>query len=198
MAVQTMEPISTEVKESKKGDGKMVVQTMGLMGRETLDKYITQAAKAADYEDGFGIAGCDLSRPKWWASYSLQGEEEQSPISRLQENLRSCALEAKRWKVVVPREYILYDLTTGEHPERPGIINLRELMAGLHISGVILRSTNNKNSRFNPNNGKDPFWEHKINGGLQEIERRQPVFAYRAKRSNILTAAFKRIFAPAF
>ena len=28
-----------------------------------LDEYVEQAARAAGYEDGFGVRGCDLSQP---------------------------------------------------------------------------------------------------------------------------------------
>ncbi len=38
---------------------------------------------------------------------------------------------------VVPHEYILYDLMTGEHLERPKVIYLRKLMAERQISGVV-------------------------------------------------------------
>ena len=40
-----------------------------------IDVYITQAAKAAEYENGFGISNCDLSKTTWWAAYQRQSQE---------------------------------------------------------------------------------------------------------------------------
>ena len=47
-------------------------QTTKVMSRERLDHYTSEAAKTADYEEGFAIAGCDLSLNHWWAAYSRQ------------------------------------------------------------------------------------------------------------------------------
>jgi len=102
-----------------------------------MDEYIVQAAKAADYEKGFGIQGCDLSKPIWWAAYCRQSLDEQGNNNRLPDYLRTCAMEAKRLAVIVPREYVLFDLMTGEHLERPKMIYLRKLMAERQISGVV-------------------------------------------------------------
>ena len=37
----------------------MVVQEIDVITKETMDKNIAEAAKAAAYETGFGVAGCD-------------------------------------------------------------------------------------------------------------------------------------------
>ena len=115
----------------------MVTQIIESITKEMIDEYIGQAAKAAGYENGFGITGCDLSLPVWWAAYCRQSLDEQSNNNRLPDYLRTCAIEAKRLGVVVPQEYVLFDLMTGEHLERPRIIYLRELMAQRQISGII-------------------------------------------------------------
>ena len=47
----------------------MVIQAIEPLSNEILDEYIAQAAKAAGYEKGFGIHGCDLSKTIWWAAY---------------------------------------------------------------------------------------------------------------------------------
>jgi hypothetical protein len=51
--------------------------------------------------------------------------------------LRTCAQEAKKLEVVVPREYVLDDIFTGEHLERPDMMWLRKLIAQRKIAGVI-------------------------------------------------------------
>jgi hypothetical protein len=45
-----------------------MVQTMEVMSRERIDRYVSEAAKAAGYEEGFGVMGCDLTRNHWWAA----------------------------------------------------------------------------------------------------------------------------------
>lgn len=40
-----------------------------------LDKLIDAAAKAAGYEHGFGVRGCDLNQERWWAG-SLRSPEQ--------------------------------------------------------------------------------------------------------------------------
>jgi hypothetical protein len=102
-----------------------------------MDEYIIQAAKAAGYEKGFGIQGCELSKPTFWVAYQRQSQEDQYHNNRLPDYLHTCAIEAKRLNVTVPREYILYDLITGEHLERPAMIQLRKLMAEHRIAGII-------------------------------------------------------------
>ena len=103
-----------------------------------MDDWIQAAARSVGYNDGFGVKGCDLSRDDWWAGYTRQSEEEQRSNNRLPEYLRTCAAEAKRLGVIVPREYVFYDVVSGEHLERPGMIRLRqELARGSQIAGVI-------------------------------------------------------------
>jgi hypothetical protein len=99
--------------------------------------YIKQASEAADYKQGFGVTGCDLTQGSFWAAYQRQSQEEQVNNNRLPDYLHTCALEAKKLNVIIPREYVLYDLVTGEHLERPSMIKLRKLMAERRIAGVI-------------------------------------------------------------
>ena len=37
---------------------------------DEMDLIIASAAKAAGYEQGFGITGCDLTEDGWWAAYA--------------------------------------------------------------------------------------------------------------------------------
>ena len=53
-------------------------QTVEVMSKERLDHYITEAAKAAGYEQGFGIPGCDLRLKQWTVAYARQSSEEQA------------------------------------------------------------------------------------------------------------------------
>ena len=53
----------------------MATQTEAPVGREIMDEYVAQAARAAGYEQGFGIQNCDLSQPVWWAAYCRQSPE---------------------------------------------------------------------------------------------------------------------------
>ena len=92
----------------------MIVQTLEPITKETLDEYITQAGKAVDYERGFGIQGCDLSKPIWWAGYCRQSLDQQTQNNRLPEYLLTIAKMAREQGIVVPREYIFYDHETGE------------------------------------------------------------------------------------
>jgi len=114
-----------------------MLQTKEVISQEQLDCHIEGATRAAGYEDGFGIQGCDLGKPIWWAAYIRQSLEEQSQNNRIPDYLRTCAQEAKRLGVTVPREYILYDAATGEHLERPSMMHLRRLMTERRIAGVI-------------------------------------------------------------
>ena len=103
-----------------------------------MDDWIHAAAKSVGYEEGFGVKGCNLSQDHWWSAYTRQSNEEQRNNSRLAEYLRTCAAEAKRLGVIVPRDYVFYDVVTGEHLERPGMIHLRrELAPAQRIAGVI-------------------------------------------------------------
>ena len=115
------------------------VGSMDLMTSSDMDTWIEAAARSAGYEHGFGVKGCDLSRADWWAVYVRQSTEEQRQNNRVPEYLFTCAREAKRLDVKVPREYILYDAVTGEHLERPNMIHLRhELVPQRRITGVII------------------------------------------------------------
>ncbi len=109
----------------------------GPISAEELDEMVQNAAKAAGYEEGFGLKGCDLTKPVWWAAYTRQSLEQQAQNNRLSDYLRTCALEAKTLGGMVPREYVLYDAVTGEHLERPNMIHLRRLMAERRIARVI-------------------------------------------------------------
>ena len=115
----------------------MAIRKTEVITKELMDKYVAEAASAAGYEKGFGIVGCDLSLKLWWVAYCRQSLDEQGNNNRLPDYLRTCALEAKRLDVVVPREYVLFDLMTGEHLERPRMMYLRKLMADRRIAGVI-------------------------------------------------------------
>ena len=117
-----------------------MTETLSSEAIESNEMYqlIDSAAKAAGYEQGFGVTGCDLSESRWWAAYTRQSTEEQRNNNRLAEYLLTCAREAKALGVVVPREYILYDAVTGEHLERPNMVYLRqELIGNREIAGVI-------------------------------------------------------------
>ncbi len=116
----------------------MVVQEIEYVTAEMLDGYIAQAAQAANYEKGFGIRGCDLSIPIWWAGYCRQSLEQQSHNNRLPEYLLTLAKMAKEQGVVIPREYVFYDHVGGEHLDRPGMQFLRhELMDRKKILGIL-------------------------------------------------------------
>ena len=120
--------------------------------RNEMDRWIESAAKSVGYEDGFGIEGCDLTESQWWLAYVRQSTEDQKGNNRLPEYLRTCAEEAKRLGVTVPREYILYDIVTGEHLERPGMVHLprihrrtgmddvRTAEGGEGVTGVMIRA----------------------------------------------------------
>jgi len=113
--------------------------TMGVMNKERLDCYILEAAKVADYEEGFGITGCDLNDNRWWVAYTRQSTREQSENDRLGEYLLTCARLAKQNGGIVPREYVIYDAESSEDLNRPGMIWLRtELIAGRRIAGIVI------------------------------------------------------------
>jgi len=78
-----------------------------VMSQERFDHFIDEAARAAGYEEGFGVRGCDLSQTEWWAAYTRQSRKEQAENDRLVEYLFTCARLAKQKGVIVPREYIL-------------------------------------------------------------------------------------------
>ena len=116
-----------------------MAQTTEVMNRERLDLYITEAAKTAGYEEGFGIPGCDLGQQHWWAAYARQSTREQAENDRLGEYLLTNAKLAKQNGGIVPREYVIYDAESSEDLNRPGMIWLRkELIAGRHIAGIVV------------------------------------------------------------
>ena len=116
-----------------------MVQMVEAMSRERFDRYITESAKVADYEQGFGVKGCDLSLRHWWSAYTRQSTREQADNDRLAEYLLSSARLAKQLRVVIPWEYVIYDAESSEDLNRPGTIRLRkELIPGRHLSGVIV------------------------------------------------------------
>ena len=77
-----------------------------IIGQERFNKYVDEAARAADYENGFGVIGCNLSENHWWAAYTRQSTREQAENDRLGEYLLTCARLAKQYGVIIPREYI--------------------------------------------------------------------------------------------
>lgn len=115
----------------------MSVQLVEPVNLDAFAEYIKQAAASAGYQQGFGIEGCDLNQGCWWAAYCRQSLDEQGNNNRLPDYLRTCALEAKKLAVAVPNEYILFDLMTGEHFERPKMIYLRRLIAERRIAGIL-------------------------------------------------------------
>ncbi len=66
------------------------------MKKERLDRYILEAAKATDYEEGFGAIGCDLSLSQWWVAYTRQSTREQSENDRLGEYHMFKTVQTKR------------------------------------------------------------------------------------------------------
>ncbi len=110
-----------------------------VMSKERLDHYILEASKAAGYEQGFGITGCDLRFNSWWVAYTRQSTREQAENDRLGEYLLTCARLAKQSGVIVPREYVIYDAESSEDMNRRGMIRLhRELIARRQICGIIV------------------------------------------------------------
>ncbi|MDP2918644.1 MAG: recombinase family protein [Dehalococcoidia bacterium] len=115
----------------------MAVKETETVTEEELNQYIAAAAKAASYEKGFGITGCDLSMPIWWAGYCRQSLDQQSHNNRLPEYLLTLARMAKEQGVAIPREYILYDHVSGEHLDRPRMQFLRhELVDKKKVLGI--------------------------------------------------------------
>ncbi len=84
----------------------MAAKVTELSTHEELGHHVKAAAEATGYKDGFGVVGCDLSKPIWWAIYCRQSLDEQGNNNRLPDYLRTCAMEAKKLAVVVPREYV--------------------------------------------------------------------------------------------
>jgi len=116
-----------------------MTQTIEVMSKERLDRYVVEAAKAAGCEQGFGVRGCDLNLRHWWVAYTRQSTREQAENDRLGEYLLSCAKLARQIGAIVPCEYVIYDAESSEDLNRPGITRLRrELIAGRRIAGVII------------------------------------------------------------
>jgi hypothetical protein len=93
------------------------------------------AAKAAGYEEGFGVEGCDLTQSIWWAAYVRQSLEEQAQNNRVAEYLLACARMAKEKGLVVPREYVVVDHESSEYLGRRHMAHLRkELIAKRRIA----------------------------------------------------------------
>src|ERR1035437_5868399 len=100
----------------------MVVLPVEAMSRERMERFIEEAATAADYVQGFGRGDCALKETRWWVASARQSTREQSENDRLADYLRICARLAKQYEVIVPREYILYDADSSEDLNRPRMI----------------------------------------------------------------------------
>ena len=59
----------------------------GPLSSKEIDRMVEAAAKAADYEQGFGVKGCDLGSSRWCAAYIRQSREEQAKNNRIPEYL---------------------------------------------------------------------------------------------------------------
>jgi len=116
----------------------MLTIANGPITKEEFDALIDIVAMKPEFKDCFAIRGCDLSQNQWWAAYVRQSLDEQSRNNRLPEYLLSCAKIAKELRLIVPREYVLYDHDSSEHLERPQMVYLRKtLIAHRRIAGAI-------------------------------------------------------------
>jgi hypothetical protein len=114
-------------------------QTKEVISREQLDRYIEEAAKVAAYQEGFGVKGCDLTKPIWWAAYVRQSLEDQAKNNRVPEYLLTCARLTKEKGVVVPIEYIVVDHESSDYLDRKHMLFLRkELIEKRRVKGVII------------------------------------------------------------
>ena len=114
-----------------------MVSSTEIMSWERIERYFREAAQSAGYQDGFGVKGCDLSQRHWGAIYTRQSLREQAENDRISEYFLTCAKMAKQQGVIIPEEYIIYDNSTSEHLQRPGMIRLRtQLIGGKLISSV--------------------------------------------------------------
>ena len=113
--------------------------TAEFINKERLDRYILESARTANYEEGFGVIGCDLTKTGWWAAYARQSLREQAENDRLAEYLLTCAKLAKQADAIIPREYVIYDVHSSEDLGRPSMGWLRtELMPRRRISGIVI------------------------------------------------------------
>ncbi len=116
----------------------MAQQEVHVASQGELSNFVRVAAKAAGYEEGFGVEGCDLTKASWWAAYVRQSLEEQAQNNRIPEYLLTCARMAKDQGVVVPREYVMVDHESSEYLDRKHMAYLRkELIGKRRIAGVI-------------------------------------------------------------
>jgi hypothetical protein len=60
-------------------------------------------------------------RHSGWAAYARQSLREQAENDRLAEYLLTCTKLAKQADVIIPREYVIYDVHTSEDLDRPGM-----------------------------------------------------------------------------
>jgi len=120
--------------------------TTEVMSKERLDGYILEVAKAAAYEQGFGVAGCDLSLRHWWAAYARQSLREQAENDRLAEYLLTCAKLAKQADVIIPREYIIYDVHSSEDLGRPGMGRSMFARSGISLGNYLRVKTNRESA----------------------------------------------------
>lgn len=116
-----------------------MLQTKEPVSREQLDHYVEEVARVAAYQEGFGVKGCDLTKPTWWAAYVRQSLEEQAKNNRVPEYLLTCARLAKEKGVVVPSEYIVIDHESSDYLDRKHMLFVRkELIEKRRIKGVII------------------------------------------------------------
>jgi hypothetical protein len=114
-------------------------QTRELISREQLDHYVEEATRVVGYQDGFGVNGCDLTKPIWWAAYVRQSLEEQAKNNRVPEYLLTCARLAKEKGVVVPIEYVVIDHESSDYLDRKHMLFVRkELIEKRRIKGIII------------------------------------------------------------
>ena len=68
------------------------------------------------------FSGCDLSLGIWGSFYIRQSLKEQSENDRLGEYLLTSARLAKKADIIVPKEYVIYDVASSEdfNPVRHG------------------------------------------------------------------------------
>ena len=111
----------------------------GPLSSQEIDRMVEAAAQAANYEEGFGVEGCDLESSGWCAAYIRQSREEQAKNNRIPEYLLTSARMAKEHGLVVPREYVLIDHESSEYLDRKNMAYLRkDLIANRRIEQVLI------------------------------------------------------------